>query len=55
MTRRAPSRAFFSPVDFARWRDIQWLFSHAGGTIPMMAGRVEFILRQAAEPQGVRT
>jgi predicted TIM-barrel fold metal-dependent hydrolase len=25
---------------FARWRDIQWLFSHAGGTIPMMAGRI---------------
>lgn len=24
----------------ARWRDIQWLFSHAGGTIPMMAGRI---------------
>jgi predicted TIM-barrel fold metal-dependent hydrolase len=25
---------------FARWRDVQWLFSHAGGTIPMMAGRI---------------
>jgi 6-methylsalicylate decarboxylase len=25
---------------FARHRDIQWLFSHAGGTIPMMAGRI---------------
>jgi predicted TIM-barrel fold metal-dependent hydrolase len=25
---------------FARWRDINWLFSHAGGTIPMMAGRI---------------
>jgi 6-methylsalicylate decarboxylase len=26
---------------FARWRDISWLFSHAGGTIPIMAGRIE--------------
>jgi len=25
----------------ARWRNIQWLFSHAGGTMPMMAGRIQ--------------
>jgi predicted TIM-barrel fold metal-dependent hydrolase len=43
---------------FARFRDIRWLFSHAGGTIPMLAGRIDYFSkdrRNAGEfaPQGV--
>jgi 6-methylsalicylate decarboxylase len=43
---------------FAQMRDIKWLFSQAGGTIPMVAGRIESFLDHAGNhdhfaPDGV--
>ena len=43
---------------FARYRDIRWLFSHAGGTVPMLAGRINYFhshARNVAEfaPNGI--
>ncbi len=43
---------------FAHQRDIKWLFSHAGGTVPMLAGRIEFFSnfrkdREQFAPNGI--
>ena len=43
---------------FARNRDIRWLFSHAGGTVPMLAGRMDYFFKfrkdlQQFAPDGV--
>ena len=43
---------------FARYRNIRWIFSHGGGTIPMLTGRINYFhgsAKNAAEfaPEGI--
>ena len=37
----------------ARYRDIKWLFSHAGGTVPMLAGRMDYFFKSRPDAKTI--
>jgi len=43
-TNRAVMSLLFSAT-FTRTRDIRWIFSHAGGAVPMLAGRINSLVK----------
>ena len=38
---------------FAHYREIKWLFSHAGGTIPFLAGRIDAFYGQGPKAKEI--
>ncbi|MEX2615795.1 MAG: amidohydrolase family protein [Alphaproteobacteria bacterium] len=54
-TTRTVTNMLFKGV-FRRYRDIRWIFCHAGGFVPMVASRIAYYGREAMKiqaPQGV--